>query len=241
MSRSKPLPDEARDVFAAWRSAGWSGEKLAELVGVDDATIRKIGRDGAEFAPATHAHLVAWAEANPTPTAPPPNRPPVRSSVPITQAARDVFRAWHAAGWPQREFAAFSGFGHSTTDAARREGAVFKPHTARRLEAWAKDHQAVIDYARLMAARRRAGAKDVVPKAGDRDQYPDRRAYVEAGTRVVWPETAWRGLQAGRTPEELAAEHRTTPARITDLARRYELARQLGVARIRHHNLQEAS
>ena len=41
--------------------------------------------------------------------------------------------------------------------------------------------------------------------------------------RVVWPETAWRGLQAGRSPEELAAEHRTTPARITELARRYEI------------------
>ena len=215
---------EAYCTLQRWRDAGWSPRRLGPVIGVDPVTLRKAADPCYRFQPGSARKIEAWAQANPQ-----PSPPPHRLHALDDDMARIVC-GWLDAGWSVAQLATATGVSKETVRRAKQPGARLEGDTHARITAWAADHRTPIPPPPH-------ASKHATPS-------PDRRFAVdqlEAATGVIFPEHLADLRRAGYSIETLAARYHTSTARIADLLRRDELARQLGVARKRHHNLQEAS
>ena len=224
MTGTVTLSLDAYCTLQRWRDAGWSPGRLAPIIRVDPVTLRKAADPCYRLQPGSVRKIEAWAQANPQPS------PSPRRGHTLDAGTVRIVRGWLDAGWSAAQLATATRVSEKTVRRAKQPDARLDDDTHARITAWAAEHQIPIPPPPH-------ASKQATPSPAQRltvDQ-------LEAATGVIFPEHLADLHRAGDSVETLAARYHTSTARITDLLRRDELARQLGVARKRHYNMQEAA
>lgn len=224
MTGTVTLDLEAYCTLHRWRDAGWSPRRLAPIIRVDPATLRKAADPRYRLQPGSASKIEAWAQVNPQPS------PPPRPGHALDADTVRIVRGWLDAGWSAAQLATATKVSETTVRRAKQPDTRLDDDTHARITAWAADHRTPVPPP--------PHASNKVTPPPDRSITVDQ---LEAETGVIFPEHLADLHRAGDSIETLAARYHTSTARITDLLRRDELARQLGVTRKRHYNMQEAS
>lgn len=217
MTGTVTLSLDAYCTLQRWRDAGWSPGRLAPIIRVNPVTLRKAADPCYKLQPGSARKIEAWAQVNPQPS------PPPRRGCALDADTVRIVRGWLDAGWSVAWLATATGVSEDTVRRAKQPGARLDGGTHARITAWAAEHQIPIPPPHASKQATPPPARHITV-----DQ-------LESATRVIFPEHLADLHRAGDSVETLAARYHTSTARITDLLRRDELARQLGVARKRHY------